>query len=426
MEITAGILAGGYSSRMGDNKIVMDWRGHTFLETVLEACSDLPEIILSVDEAGRYSDLPYPRVVDELKGFGPLEGIYQILRKARTPYVLILAADMPLLTREFIRGFLSLAAGDADCAVLRLNGKPQPMCSVYSRKILPIIEKARAEGIHKPGFLFPRVNTRYVEMETTGFDPMTIANINTPEEYEEICMKYGRRITEFAPFLEEKTRAARTMVCYLDGLGYRAFKRASAAGALPFMSEAFKVSPMRTTEPPLTNPAFAAMITGALPEVSHVFSHKDSLIAVPTIFAGRTEENTAFLEGDTRILKTEISPVLHVTRGGRSGDYWIFKDALKEAAGQKSLIFAHFHEIDDAAHEYGPYSSAYMEKLRETDAYLKSLSEAFEGTFLLISDHGVLGGPDGGSHGETREGQVFEDRDPEEALAIWGERHDSR
>lgn len=437
IKIAAGILAGGKSSRMGSDKASLTWNGNTFLHTLLDVCRDFPEIYVSVDDREKYRDfieiyvsendrkeyrdLHCTFVEDEEKGYGPLEGIYQILKQMDAQYAVMLATDMPMISREFLKELVSHVTGEEDCLVLRKEGRPQPLCSVYGKKVLPIVDKMRRNKEHRPRLLFQRANTRYLDIEELGFGEAVIANVNTPEEYEQLCFQYGRKLQEFAPCVREKLRHGKVLVCYLDGLGYHMYKNAADNGFIPFISRNFSVIPVRTVEPPVTNPAMATMITGELPGVHGVYSRKDREVMVPTLFAGRSAENTAFLEGDTRILKTELSPRLHAAAKGKGCDHWICRDACRAVLEGKEFIFAHFHEIDDAAHAEGPVSLACMEKLRETDAYIEELSGIFSGEILLISDHGIHETEDGGDHGENPCCDAANPYDMEDMLAVWGE-----
>ena len=416
VKAAAGILAGGKSSRMGSNKASLLWNGHTFLNTVLDACRDFSEIYISVDEKTKYPELKVVLLEDEKREYGPLEGIYQILKNMESPYAVMLATDMPMINREFLRELVLHVTGQEDCLVLRKEGRPQPLCSVYAKRILPVVEKMRKNQEHKPGLLFERVNTRYLDLEELDVDASVIANVNTPEEYEQLCLDSGRSLSEFAPSVREKLAWGKVLVCYLDGVGYRMFRTAAERGVVPCMSREFSVIPVRTVEPPVTNPAMATMITGELPEVHGVHSRKDKEMLVPTFFSGRSGEDTAYLEGDTRILKTELLPRLHAAAKGKGCDYWSYWDACEAAKQGVEFIFVHFHEIDDAAHTYGPYSRECMEKLSQTDGYIGELAGIFPGEVLLISDHGMHKTQDGGNHGES--GPPY---DIEDMLAIWGE-----
>lgn len=418
----AGVLAGGKSSRMGSNKASLSWNGTTFLDTVLAACQDFQEIYLSVDDSSKYEHLPYPVLEDEKKEYGPLEGIYQILKTMEADYALILATDMPMVDRDFLRDFTEQVTGEEDCLVLCRDGRPQPLCSIYSKRLLPLLEKMREEGEHKPGLLFGRAKSRQIELSELGYGYEVVENVNTPEEYAVLCMNRGRHLAEFAPAVKRALAGSPVLICYLDGLGYFMYQKAFLEGKVPFLKEHFRVLPVRSVEPPVTNPAMATMLTGVLPKEHGVLSRRDRELSVPTFFAGRTRENTAFLEGDTRILKTELPPKLHAAGRGEGCDSLIFSDAMKAVEDGKELIFAHFHEIDDMAHTYGPYGDETMEQITRADEYIRQLSERFSGTFLLISDHGIHSWGTGGGHG-TLEGREPGDYYPEDLLAIWGGRY---
>jgi molybdopterin-guanine dinucleotide biosynthesis protein A len=196
VDISAGILAGGKSARMGANKAFLSYKDSSFLESIAKECEDYSKIIISVNQMEDYRGLGYELVQDEKNGIGPLEGIYQILRKSQSDYVLILAADMPYVNRAFLKKFTSCLQ-DMDtlendkgelpaCVVLRALGMLEPLCSIYARKALPEIEKMREREEYKLRILFDRVSTLYIDIEALGYSVATITNINTLEEYQKL------------------------------------------------------------------------------------------------------------------------------------------------------------------------------------------------------------------------------------------------
>ncbi len=184
---SAGILAGGNSSRMGSNKVLLDRHGITFLSHIQKQCAFLPETIISLGRGNQIPGLRANCVWDEKDQFGPLEGIYQLLRAAKHEYVLILAADMQGLNQCFLKRFLRQFTPEFDCMILKSVNGPEPLCGVYSKAVLPILEEMRRQDMRRPRSLFDCVKTRYV----TAFDlNMTeetlgdfINNINTPDDY---------------------------------------------------------------------------------------------------------------------------------------------------------------------------------------------------------------------------------------------------
>jgi len=65
-------------------------------------------------------------------------------------------------------------------------GGQQPLCAVYRRSLLSLIEQALQNGDYKIGHLFSHAPTRYIaegEMRKAGFSPEIFRNVNTAEEY---------------------------------------------------------------------------------------------------------------------------------------------------------------------------------------------------------------------------------------------------
>ena len=184
VQISAGILAGGRSSRIGQNKAFLPWRDSSFLEQTIAACRDFAPVLLSVDRAERFAGVPCPMVEDELQNFGPVEGIYQLLRASQTPYMLIVATDMPYLDSAFLARLAGRVTAQMEALVLRVHGQLEPLCSVYSKAALPVLAQMRRQQIHQIRVLYPQIRTAYVELAALGAPERLVENINTPDEYQ--------------------------------------------------------------------------------------------------------------------------------------------------------------------------------------------------------------------------------------------------
>jgi len=196
MKISVGVLAGGKSSRMGKNKAFLSYNESSFIEVIARECVDFSEILISANQVEVFKHLGLKVLKDEKKDFGPLEGIYQIIKEIDTEYVLILATDMPYIKREFLQRFTKVLERLMDsqeeiiempvCLVLRAEGRIQPLCSIYSKEALAAIEVMREKEEHKLRILYDRVDTRYVDIEDLGFTVDMVANINTQDDYKEL------------------------------------------------------------------------------------------------------------------------------------------------------------------------------------------------------------------------------------------------
>lgn len=74
-------------------------------------------------------------------------------------------------------------------------------------------------------------------------------------------------------------------------------------------------------------------------------------------------------------------------------------------------MFVHFHGIDDANHDYSPYSTESKEKILEVEQYISELIKDYDGNVIIISDHGSVtiedNGTKTGKHGVFRVEDMF-------------------
>src|SRR5580765_4688037 len=97
MNLSAVILAGGESRRMGKDKGWLEVDGQPLLARALSTLRDsgINEILISGRAGIDYSSLHYPVLLDLEPGCGPLSGIERALEAARAPLLLVLAVDLP-------------------------------------------------------------------------------------------------------------------------------------------------------------------------------------------------------------------------------------------------------------------------------------------------------------------------------------------
>ena len=183
-EIGAGILAGGRSSRLGQDKAFLQWDGQSLLERTIRACRGFEQVLVSVDRKERFAHLAEQMVEDELQNFGPVEGIYQLLRACQTPHLLIVATDMPYLQPEFLHRLANTLEPWMQALVLRVKGQLEPLCSIYSKEALPYLHQMRQAGVHQIRPLYEKVQTAYVDLETLGAPENLVENINTQADYQ--------------------------------------------------------------------------------------------------------------------------------------------------------------------------------------------------------------------------------------------------
>ena len=177
MRLSGFVLAGGKSTRMGRDKALLDWRGHTLLDHMVER---LRLVADPVHVVGRH---PLP---DRLPDLGPLSGIATGLQASSTDANLFVAVDLPLLTEDFLKYMQSRIEHTSHPLLVCKIGSEFPLCIGIWRPIFPEVERRL-----KTGNLSVRamLEAGYSEIISEGqltelnFDLSMFRNINTEEDY---------------------------------------------------------------------------------------------------------------------------------------------------------------------------------------------------------------------------------------------------
>src|SRR6266478_4226096 len=163
------VLAGGKSSRMGagqdNDKAFLDFAGQTLLDRALAVMGTVCDRVAIVGDPAKFRN--YESVVPDIyPGGGPLAGIHAALMHSSAELNLMLAVDMPFVTRELL-AFLFAAANETDAIVVvpRTARGFQPLCAVYRRAFASTAEEALRAGNYKIDAVFPAVAVRVIEEE---------------------------------------------------------------------------------------------------------------------------------------------------------------------------------------------------------------------------------------------------------------------
>ena len=191
LDITAVVLAGGMSRRLGRNKAVELFDGETLIRRAIGRMRQVARNIMVVaNDESRVAELDLPNdvaaVLDEYPGKGPLAGIYTGLNASSTEWAVFCACDMPFLSPRIYRALLS-NRDRYDAVVPIVDGRPEPVHAAYSHACLgPIGDKLVANDLKIAGF-FRDVSVRYFsEDELRAIDPnlLSFFNINTQQDLE--------------------------------------------------------------------------------------------------------------------------------------------------------------------------------------------------------------------------------------------------
>ena len=186
--VSAALLVGGASQRMGGDKAYLEWNGVALATRAARQLAECFEDVLLVGGAPP-DDAPGRRVAD---GAGPqcaLRGVVSALEAARADRVLIVATDLPLLGPELL---LTLVAWpEADVVLPCREGRVEPLCAIWSRVVaLPPARAALTAGRLVLHELIGELRVQRLEGDDLrAVDPQgrMLANANTPEEWQRLA-----------------------------------------------------------------------------------------------------------------------------------------------------------------------------------------------------------------------------------------------
>ncbi len=168
VKITAIVLAGGKSFRLGRRKALEPFLGKRLIEHVVERLRPLAGQLLIVTSREQ-ADLPFLEktevLIDIYPDKGPLGGIYTGLSAARCSNSIVIGCDMPFLNTGLLR-FMLESAPAFDAVVPRLSqGIVEPLHAVYAKSCLDKIKIQLEKNQLGIPALLDTLHTRYIERE---------------------------------------------------------------------------------------------------------------------------------------------------------------------------------------------------------------------------------------------------------------------
>ncbi len=181
--VTALVLAGGRSTRMGTDKAFVQLDGRPMIAHVLDAVRAQSDAVLVSANEGleRHAALGVDVVTDaHAAGAGPLAGIAAGLRRARQGCVLVVPCDAPRLPADLARRLGEARdAEDADAAVAHDGVRLQPVCLLVHTRVAPVLENYLAEGGRRVDAWLATIGTVTVDFADRAAN---FANVNDPAE----------------------------------------------------------------------------------------------------------------------------------------------------------------------------------------------------------------------------------------------------
>ncbi|MEM8828334.1 MAG: molybdenum cofactor guanylyltransferase [Cyanobacteria bacterium P01_G01_bin.19] len=192
-DITAIVLAGGESSRMGRDKALLVRENQTLLGRICAIASEVGKIVYVVTPwIEKYRSIVPPncqlieeKLVLNAKSNTPIIGFCQALYLVKTEWVLLLACDLPYLSSSQVKQWSKALATvlPTEIALLPRHSKGwEPLCGFYRRRCLCSFEAYIDDG----GSSFQGWLDRNPVRELLLTDKSCLFNCNTPQDWQSV------------------------------------------------------------------------------------------------------------------------------------------------------------------------------------------------------------------------------------------------
>ncbi len=179
MDITGVVLAGGESSRMGEEKSLMQFRKQQLINFSISALQPYCSEILISSSKDIHQKFSCRIIADEFQKIGPIAGIHSALKNSKTDYIIILPCDSPMVKPQFVQYLISQIEENDKAIVPQYQENKEPLFSIYHKSILAVVESQISNRDYRLTHLLDQVKAKVIEVT----DRSCFVNINTPEDF---------------------------------------------------------------------------------------------------------------------------------------------------------------------------------------------------------------------------------------------------
>jgi molybdopterin-guanine dinucleotide biosynthesis protein A len=182
-DIDAGILIGGQSKRLGQDKASLRFGDSTLLEHIYNVVKTSVDKIWIVGQSKhRYKLASVIYIKDIVSNAGPMGGLLTVLKKSDKP-ILLVSCDTPFIEKDhvqyLIHQFDPLLAG-----TIAMSEKGiEPLFGIYQTRFAPLIENSIQTGRLALYQLFDHEKVKFVDFSKAGYISDIFFNINTLSDY---------------------------------------------------------------------------------------------------------------------------------------------------------------------------------------------------------------------------------------------------
>jgi len=147
------ILAGGKSSRMGEDKALLPWDGIPLLTRVCQVANECSQQVYILtpwpDKYHQIIPANCQFILESNPGQGPLVGLAQGIGEISAEWVLLLACDLPLLQASILQNWIANLTQISPYIIAIVPHQEvgwEPMCAFYRHSALPYLQEFVQQG----------------------------------------------------------------------------------------------------------------------------------------------------------------------------------------------------------------------------------------------------------------------------------------
>ena len=181
MELTGIILAGGKSSRMGEDKGLMFFEGKPMIEYIIDVVKTYVNNIIIIANNKKYEQFGYPVYEDLIKDKGPLAGIYTGLNYSETDNNLVLSCDVPFVNSSILKLLIDNCS-EVDVVIPEKEERTHQLIGIYNKSCSEIFEKELENDQRKLKLAIEKLNYKVINANT--IEAKVFNNINSKDDIE--------------------------------------------------------------------------------------------------------------------------------------------------------------------------------------------------------------------------------------------------
>ncbi|WP_339887867.1 molybdenum cofactor guanylyltransferase [uncultured Flavobacterium sp.] len=183
--ISAYIIAGGKSSRMGSDKGMLPLNENVFIEHIIKGLQKAAvQNITIVSANSDYDFLNCNRIEDIYPDKGPVGGIFTALSHSKTEQNIVLSVDIPLISAEIITWLIANIDHKKLITQVKVFDKTSPLIAVYNRNAVKTFEEYLKKDQLRLKMVVEAIPNQTIEVPEKWHS--LLQNINTKEDYQNL------------------------------------------------------------------------------------------------------------------------------------------------------------------------------------------------------------------------------------------------